>query len=80
MDYGTVVLFAITNYIFLLQEPFDDVDPSFSEEIINWEPIHEICVYSSPSTKLLLSQLFDFVILSLNKEAVKQDVQDPDEL
>lgn len=57
------------------QEPFDDINAecrdALSAELK--EQVNAQCQYNSPRTKVLLEELFNYIILRLNKAAVDQD-------
>ncbi|KAF6032078.1 hypothetical protein EB796_009578 [Bugula neritina] len=62
------------------QEPFDDLPAEYRDNI-NQDLLIDLSDhfrYNSPKTKKFLLQLFDFIIIGLNKAAVVQDSADPE--
>jgi len=60
------------------QEPFDDIDFKCREALTpDLEGLlQDRCMYNSPRTKLLLQELFKYIILRLNKAAVAESELD----
>lgn len=62
----------ILNLIYLyLKEPFNDVPVEYSEKLTAElvTKLKERCVFKSPKSKVLLEQLFEFIIFRLHKTA-----------
>ncbi|KAF6041591.1 hypothetical protein EB796_000104 [Bugula neritina] len=62
------------------QEPFGGIDPQNTEALAEPLPtqLNKCCVFESPKTRLLLRELFAYIILRLNKAAIKQEAEQPD--
>lgn len=69
--YKRIVLCSVTHYNSLFgQEPFDDVDPMYRQELTD-EVMEKLNggLSNGPRTKFLLQQLFEYIILKLNRAA-----------
>jgi len=63
-----------------LQEPFDDIDVNYKEHLKpELHPLLEdCCTYNSSRTRALLQQLFEYIIFRLNRDAILEDFEDPE--
>ena len=61
--------------MFFIQEPFDDIVAECREPLSKelTTSLDAAIMLNSPGTKVLLHELFKYIILRLNKAAIKQD-------
>ena len=67
----------------LQQRPFDDMDPMYTDKMDAdmkkrlFE--RQVVTYDGPGTKLLVHELFEFIVMNLSKEPEKQEEVDTEQ-
>lgn len=73
-------------FLFIQERPFDDIGSAYSgklsERLKEDLLIGEVAIRGGPATKVLIHELFEFIIMTLGRENESQEsgeVIDPDE-